>query len=125
MLMIDFAGCILSTGLILLFPNSQTALWLGSIFLGISLASVFPTFIALAEDRMHITGAIRGWFLVGGGLGGMTLPVAMGYAFDNIGPSALMIIVFVTLILNLLALLSFIRFSVRVQTTGEKIPAEA
>jgi len=123
-LLLDFAGCILSLGLILLFRDSQTALWLGSILLGISLASIFPTFITLSEERMHITGAITGWFLVGGGLGGMTLPVAMGYAFDNIGPSAMMMIVFVTVILDLLALLIFIKTSTRAVTTGAKIPGE-
>jgi FHS family Na+ dependent glucose MFS transporter 1 len=100
-------------------------LWAGSILLGISLASIFPTFITLAEERMHVTGAITGWFLVGGGAGGMILPVLIGNAFENIGPNAMMTIVFATLLLDLSALFLFTKISVKAQTTGDKIPVEA
>lgn len=62
---------------------------------------------------MHVTGTMAGWFLVGGGLGGMILPWAIGQAFVRIGPGAMITMVFGTVILNLLALLFFTRISIK------------
>ena len=123
-LYLDFAGCILSVGLIALFRDSATFLWIGSILLGISFASIFPTFITLSEERMHVTGTITGWFLVGGSLGGMIVPVLIGQAFDQFGPSSMVTIVLATIVLNLITLLLFTKVSVRAQVTSDKIPAE-
>ena len=103
----DFAGCLLSLGLVILFSDSTTMLWLGTILLGISFASIFPTFLTLAEERMHVTGAVTGWFLVGGGLGGMILPWLIGQAFVKIGAAAMMGIILVNVMLNISDAISF------------------
>jgi FHS family Na+ dependent glucose MFS transporter 1 len=108
-LYIDFAGCLLSLGLILLFRDSVAILWIGSILLGLSFASIFPTFLTLSEERMHVTGTMAGWFLVGGSIGGMILPWGIGQAFVRIGPSAMITIVFITVVFNLLTLILFIK----------------
>jgi len=123
-LYLDFAGCILSMGVIILFRDSATLLWVGSILLGISFASIFPTFITLSEERMHVTGTITGWFLVGGSIGGMIVPVLIGQAFDRFGPISMIMIVFSTILLNLVTLVLFTKVSVKAQITGDKIPAE-
>jgi FHS family Na+ dependent glucose MFS transporter 1 len=123
-LYLDFAGCVLSMILITLFRDSASMLRLGSILLGLSFASIFPTFITLSEERMHVTGTITGWFLVGGSLGGMILPVLIGQAFDRFGPTSMIMIVFVTILLNLAALVFFTRVSAKAPVTGDKIPAE-
>jgi len=112
-LAMDFVGCLVSVGLILLFQDSATILWIGSILLGISLASIFPTFLTLAEERMHITGAMTGWFLVGGGLGGMLMPWLIGQAFANIGPGSMVMIVLTSIVLNIVALVSFTKVAVK------------
>jgi MFS transporter, FHS family, Na+ dependent glucose transporter 1 len=108
-LTLDFIGCFISMGLILLFNDSATVLWSGSMLLGISLASIFPTFLTLAEERIHITGAITGWFLVGGGMGGMILPVIIGQAFERIGAASMMSIILISIALDLAVLLLFVR----------------
>lgn len=120
-LFMDFAGSLLSLGLILLFRNSTLVLWMGSILLGLSLASIFPTLLTLSEERMHITGTITGWFLVGGSFGGMTIPVLIGDVFEKIGPGAMITIVFVSLIFNFAFLFSFLKVSVprRLRPTRE------
>jgi FHS family Na+ dependent glucose MFS transporter 1 len=123
-LYLDFAGCILSMGLIILARDSAMFLWVGSILLGISFASIFPTFITLSEERMHVTGTITGWFLVGGSIGGMTVPVLIGQAFERFGPASMITIVLSTIVLNLVALVFFTKFSAKAQTTGDKIPVE-
>ena len=108
-LYLDFAGCILSLVLILFFRDSEVILWIGSILLGVSFASIFPTFLTLSEERMHVTGTMAGWFLVGGSIGGMILPWGIGQAFVRLGAGAMVVIVFLGVILNLLALAIFTR----------------
>jgi FHS family Na+ dependent glucose MFS transporter 1 len=110
-LTLDFAGCLLSLGLILFFQESAIILWVGTILLGISQASIFPTFLTLAEERMHITGTVAGLFLVGAGTGGMILPWLIGQVFEQVGGSAMMGMIFIDTLLNLLMLLLFIRLS--------------
>ena len=117
-LTLDFLGCILSLGIILLFRESATMLWVGTILFGISQASIFPTFLTLAEERMHITGTIAGWFLVGAGAGGMILPWLIGQAFVRVGASAMMVMIFIGVVLNLSMLMVF----TRVSTKPEALP---
>ncbi len=112
-LTLDFVGCLLSLGLMLLFRESAVILWTGTILLGISQASIFPTFLTLAEERMHITGAIAGLFLVGAGMGGMILPWLIGQAFAKIGASAMIGLILADTFLNLLMLFLFVRISVK------------
>jgi len=124
MLYLDFAGCILSLSLIVLLRDSAMALRVGSSLLGLSTASVFPTFITLAEERIHVTGTITGWFLVGGSLGGMIIPVLIGQAFDRFGPGSMISIVLSAVVLNVITLILFTKVSGRAQMTGDKIPVE-
>jgi MFS transporter, FHS family, Na+ dependent glucose transporter 1 len=112
-LALDFAGCMISIGLILLFRESATVLWIGTILFGLSQASIFPTFMTLAEERMHVTGTMAGWFLVGVGLGSMILPWLIGQAFVRIGPIAMMALIFAALLLNVVILWSFTKVSAR------------
>lgn len=89
-LMIDLAGCLVSVSAILLWPGSQTAIWLGTLGVGLAMASVFPTTISLAESRMTITGQVTSWFFVGASLGGMIVPWTIGQLFESIGPRVTM-----------------------------------
>jgi FHS family Na+ dependent glucose MFS transporter 1 len=118
-LYLDLTGCLMSVGLILLFPGSNAILWIGTILFGISQASIFPTFLTLAEERMHITGTIAGLFLVGAGVGGMILPWLIGQAFVQVGAGAMMAMIFIGVVLNLLMLIVFTKISVK----QEAIPA--
>lgn len=103
----DFAGALLSMLLLALAGSSPLALWLGSIAFGLSLASMFPTMLLLAAEKMHVTGTMTGWFLVGSGAGGL-LPWLIGIAFTSAGPRLMILIICVDLILNAAALLAFI-----------------
>jgi len=107
-LFVDLLGCLASLGLILLWQDSALALWAGAIGLGLFMASVFPTTLMLAGERMRVTGAMTGWFLVGGGAGGMLLPWSIGQAFVGIGAGAMPVLVLVTVAANLLVILLFL-----------------
>lgn len=123
-LYLDFVGCILSMGLILLFRDSPILLWTGTLLFGLAQASIFPTFLTLAEERMHITGTITGMFLVGAGVGGMILPWLIGQGFVRIGPAAMMGMILVNVLLNVLMLLLFTKIS-PVQSTATESTAVA
>jgi len=106
-LYMDIIGCAISIVVIMLWKDSNLALWVGTIGLGLSMASIFPTFIMLAGERMQITGAITGWFLVGSGAGSMLLPWLIGQIFENTGPKAMTTVLLIALIGLILALLLF------------------
>jgi FHS family Na+ dependent glucose MFS transporter 1 len=120
-LSVDLAGCLASLGLIILGRDSATLLWIGSIGLGFSMASIFPTILMLAGESLRVTGTITGWFLVGAGAGGMVLPWLIGQAFTVSGPYTMMTIILGDVILNILILIAFI-YSIRPPVT---MPSQA
>jgi FHS family Na+ dependent glucose MFS transporter 1 len=107
-LFMDLAGCLGSAAVILLWRESALALWVGSIGLGLCMASIFPTILMLAGERMRVTGAITGWFLVGSGAGNMLLPWLIGQVFVRTGPQTMPVIVLVDIIALLLVLIYFV-----------------
>jgi FHS family Na+ dependent glucose MFS transporter 1 len=94
-------GCVASLVAILLWPESPTALWLGTVGMGIGIAPLFPTGISMVARRMAITGQVTGWFFVGASLGGMSLPLLMGQLFEPAGPQAAMVVILVDILLAL------------------------
>ena len=107
-LFMDIIGCAISIIVIMLWKDSNLALWVGTIGLGLSMASIFPTFIMLAGERMQITGTITGWFLVGSGAGSMLLPWLIGQIFAGTGPKAMTTVLLTALVSLFLVLLVFI-----------------
>lgn len=107
-LFMDIIGCAISIAVMIAWRNSGTALWIGTLGLGLSMASIFPTLIMLAGERMTITGTITGWFLVGAGTGSMLLPWLIGQVFVITGPQAMTAVLLVTLVGFLLVLLLFL-----------------
>lgn len=98
MLLGDLVGALLSVSAILLWPASSAALWAGALGLGVSLASIFPTLMSLAERRMAVTGSVTGWFLVGSSAGGMTLPWVIGQLFESAGPRVAIVAIGIVLV---------------------------
>ena len=94
-------------------------LWIGTILFGISQASIFPTFLTLAEERMHVTGTVAGLFLVGAGVGGMILPWLIGQAFVQAGAGAMMVLIFIGIVLNVAMLVVFTRVSAKPESLPE------
>lgn len=97
----SLAGCLLCTGVFLLFPGSVWAVWLASAGLGLGLASIVPTTLAYVGRQMGITGRATGWFFVGLGSGAMTIPWLIGQLFEQVGPRAMVVTIVVELLLAL------------------------
>jgi fucose permease len=94
-------GCVLSLVVILRWPDSPTALWLGTVGMGLSVAPLFPTAISLVERRMAITGQVTGWFFVGASLGSMSVPLLIGQLFEPFGAHSAMVVLLVDTLLAL------------------------
>lgn len=109
----DLAGCLVSLSIILLWPNSLAALWLGTLGVGLSMASVFPTTLSLAERRMTVTGRVTGWFFVGASAGAMFLPWLIGQLFETIGPRVMMLAMMVNLMAAAAVFVGLVVYSTR------------
>ncbi|MFT3892482.1 MAG: MFS transporter [Anaerolineales bacterium] len=107
-LFMDLVGCAISTVIIMLWKDSNTALWVGTLGLGLSMASMFPTFLLLAGERMQITGTITGWFLVGSGAGSMFLPWLIGQIFAFTGAQAMATVLIIDILLTMAVLSIFV-----------------
>lgn len=118
-LLADLVGSLLSVGILLLWPTSWVATWVGAAGLGLSMASVFATLMTLAERRVPITGRTTGWFLIGSSLGGMFLPWLIGQLFESIGPQVTMAIIMFDLVAALGAFFVLVAYSARWQSLAE------
>jgi MFS transporter, FHS family, Na+ dependent glucose transporter 1 len=101
-LWIDLFGCLVSLILLVLFPASPLVFWIGSILLGLSMASIFPTAFTLAEKRLHMSGKLTSWFFVGVSLGGMSLPWVIGQIFVPLGPLSAIWLLLVDVVLSII-----------------------
>jgi FHS family Na+ dependent glucose MFS transporter 1 len=86
-LLMDLLGCFVSILVLMLWQQSTTALWIGIAGTGIFAASIFPTMISFAENRMHLSGRTTSFFFVGASTGGMFFPWLIGQFYESIGPS--------------------------------------
>ena len=109
-LIVDMIGCLFSVGVILIWPSSLVAIWVGTIGLGFSMASLFPTMLLVAGRRMTLIGNVTRWFFVGAGLGGMILPWVIGQVFEDFGPQITMILIAFDLLLTLLIIIPIVRY---------------
>jgi FHS family Na+ dependent glucose MFS transporter 1 len=93
MILIDLAGTVLAGVIVLLWGRSLAAVWIGTVLMGLAMASLFPASINFAERNMDITGQITSWFLVGSSVGGMFFPWLIGQFFESTGPSIMIIVI--------------------------------
>lgn len=93
MLIIDIVGGLTASIIILAGSRSRFAVWTGTILMGFSIASLFPTSINFAERNMHISGKVTSCFLVGSSVGIMFFPWFIGQFFESFGPLILPIVI--------------------------------
>ncbi|MFL7814159.1 MAG: MFS transporter [Anaerolineales bacterium] len=106
-LVVDLLGSLVSLVVIFLWPGSASALWIGAVGCGLFMASVFPTMLVLAGERLEVSGKVTSWFLVGGGAGSMIIPWVIGQSFPRFGPLSMPSLVAAAMLLNLAAVLAF------------------
>ena len=100
-LLIDLIGCILSSGLMVVWTTSRIAVWAGTIGVGLFMASIFPTAILLAGRRMNLTGFTTSLFFLGSSSGAMLIPLLIGQFFERLGPPVTMMVILLAVVLDL------------------------
>ena len=113
--MSSLAGCLLSLAVMLLRPGSFAATLVGTTGLGLSMASIFPTTLSFAGNRMKMTGRVTGWFVFGASAGSMLIPLGIGQAFQAVGPRVVIFVTTVTLLAAVGVLAVVIRTSKAVE----------
>ena len=83
------------------FWQSTRVLWIGTVVLGLSMASFFPTTLACAANHLAVLGSITRWFFVGSGVGGMLLPLLIGQLIEPFGAQVVLVAILADLILAL------------------------
>jgi fucose permease len=90
MLWLDLVAAGASLVLIAALPDSGPALWIGTIVFGAAIGPVFAGCINYTGERIPITGPVTSTFLIGAGLGSMTLPWVVGQFFERESPRSLL-----------------------------------
>ena len=98
-LLADVAGSVLGLGMVFLYPDRSEILWLGTVILGFSVASLFPTMMTFAEGLLPMTGKVTSIFFVSGSVGSIFLPWLIGRSVEDLGPNFIIQVLFVTLLL--------------------------
>ncbi len=87
---VDHAGALVCLIAILCVPSSAAVLWIATGLFGFFLASIFPMLLVFSGERMSVSGRSTSWYLATSGLGGMTLPWLIGQSFVAFGPTSLL-----------------------------------
>ena len=101
LLTLDVFGSIISLGIILFGGESLGALWIGTILLGFSMASIFPLTFVLAERLMDVSGRISSYLMLGASSGSLIFPWLLGQIFEFVGPRSIMVTLFIAMLLDL------------------------
>jgi FHS family Na+ dependent glucose MFS transporter 1 len=88
----SLVGALISVALVLVWPGQASVLWLATLGLGLSLAAIVPTTLALVGRRIGTTSQATAWFFVGLGTGKMTIPWMIGQFFESAGPQSLFVV---------------------------------
>jgi len=114
-LWVDLIGCLISIGILMVWPQAHWALWVSALGLGLFMASIFPTTLTLLSRRMTITGKINSYIFSGAGVGTMLLPWLVGQWFERVSPQVMIYVVGVALLIMLVVLILFLKHSVNIE----------
>jgi fucose permease len=65
--------------------GAAALVWVATAAFGLAAAPQFPMMITYMERHVHLTGSATSWFVVGAGLGSLSIPWAIGQWFDRSG----------------------------------------
>eukprot|EP00823_Brevimastigomonas_motovehiculus_P002634 TRINITY_DN158_c0_g1_i2.p1 TRINITY_DN158_c0_g1~~TRINITY_DN158_c0_g1_i2.p1 ORF type:complete len:604 (+),score=178.37 TRINITY_DN158_c0_g1_i2:46-1857(+) len=83
MMLIDLLGCMISLILLWVYPHDMSIFWLGTILLGLSMASVYPNAMNMCQTYIEVTGYAVTSFIFGSSVGQMLMPLVIGLLFER------------------------------------------
>jgi len=102
LLIVDVVGCLVGLVLAVLGEGSPTMIWIATIILGASIATLFPVALTFASEVITVTGQFTSLIFVGVSLGGMLIPWVIGQFFEPAGPQSAMWILLLAMLLSAL-----------------------
>ncbi|CAL1585260.1 unnamed protein product [Knipowitschia caucasica] len=87
---LSLVSCCTSSLLLSLFPLHRAVLWANTALYGVSMAAVFPSGMAWAEQYTPVSGHTAAVLVVGAALGEMVLPVLLGFLMGHISGKPLL-----------------------------------
>ncbi|MFC2054891.1 MFS transporter [Chloroflexota bacterium] len=106
-------GALISLGVILYWHTSLLVLGLGTLGLGLSIASIFPTTFAFAGKTMYLSGKTTGLFWACGSAGAIFTPWFLGQLIGRIKPVAMVVTLFIYIILALMLFRGLVQYTRR------------
>lgn len=101
-------GGLVSTGLMIFFPEQNWSVWVGTAGVGLSLAALFPTTYNYIQKTTQFTGKQNGIVWAVGSLGGITLPYLIGWGIGTLRASSMMVFVLFSWLLALILFLTIL-----------------
>ncbi len=90
LLIADLAGCLLALSVAVLGGGSTPTVWIATIIMGASVATLFPVTLSYASEVITVTGQFTSLVFVGASTGGMLVPWLIGQFFESAGPQSAM-----------------------------------
>ena len=69
--------------------DTDAVVWVATAVFGITVGPQFPTMIAYSDERLHLSGSATSMLIASAGVGGLVLPVGIGWLFDRYGATAM------------------------------------
>lgn len=92
MLIVTLPAAVLSVAVMLVTPG-PAIVWAGTFMLGLTVAAVFPTMLALVGERTPISGSVTSLLFASASCGAMFLPWLIGQLFEPLGPRSALVII--------------------------------
>jgi FHS family Na+ dependent glucose MFS transporter 1 len=99
LLAISLTGAVAGLGLVLFSPSVNNLMWIGTMVLGFSLSSIFPTMLTYSERLMSMSGKTTSWFFISGSIGSAFAPWIIGRFIERTGPGIITRVLFIFLIM--------------------------
>ncbi|XP_033645915.1 major facilitator superfamily domain-containing protein 4A-like [Asterias rubens] len=110
MLMCNLLGCFGALTLLLCMRDNYVVVYIASSIFGLSLSSVYPTVIALAEQYIHMSGFVTSCVVIGAATGEMAFPVLVGRVFFPIQPYIFLIFCEIVSVIGIIVLIVLFLF---------------
>ncbi len=100
LLIFDLIGILISLTIIVFSAGNWTILVIGTILLGLSMASVFASIFTYAEELMPVTGKLSSILMMGASAGAIIFPMLLGKIMANSAPINIMIALLVMMVVS-------------------------
>ncbi len=85
-------SCVAATaavGAIAITGGSSPTVWVGTALFGATVGPQFPSMIAHSDERLGLSGSSTSLLIASAGVGGLVLPLGIGWLFDRRGAAAM------------------------------------